>query len=144
VKFFSSHFLPSLSFDFFFCVSLPASLVDMVYNQQLNRLATCGDDGVHIVDMADWKELKSEHKEFTREEGDAERMEWTKDGQILSVATSGGYVFNFLMAVDSSVLSDTAVGDDDSALTASRSGADTPANAAVQSERRWWQRCCCG
>ena len=49
--------------------------------------------------MADWKELKSEYKEFNREEGDAEHMEWTKDGQILSVSTNGGYVFNFLMSI---------------------------------------------
>jgi len=75
------------------------SLVDVAYNAGLNKLATCGDDGVRVVDMQDWKELKSEHKEFTREEGDPERMEWTKDGQILSVATNGGYVFNFLMSI---------------------------------------------
>lgn len=74
-------------------------LVDVAYSSNLNRLATCGDDGVRVVDMSDWKEMKSEHKEFNREEGDPERMEWTKDGQILSVATSGGYVFNFLMSI---------------------------------------------
>lgn len=75
------------------------SLVDVVYSSVLNKLATCGNDGVRIVDMADWKELKQEYKEFNREEGDAEHMEWTKDGQILSVSTNGGYVFNFLMSI---------------------------------------------
>jgi len=76
-----------------------SSLYDVVFSSQLNKLATCGDDGLRVVDMTDWKELKSEHREFNREEGDPERMEWTKDGQILSVATSGGYLFNFLMAM---------------------------------------------
>lgn len=31
------------------------TLVDLVYSPQVHKLATCGDDGVHIVDMTDFK-----------------------------------------------------------------------------------------
>jgi WD repeat-containing protein 19 len=76
-------------------------LFDLCYSPQLNKLATCGDDGVRVVDMTDFKESKSEHREFKKEDGDPEKLEWTRDGQILTVATNGGCLYNFLMSIPS-------------------------------------------
>src|SRR5947208_1937399 len=66
-------------------IKIHENLIDLVYSPALNKLASAGDDGLRVVDMADWKESKAEHREFNKEEGDPEKMEWTKDGQILTV-----------------------------------------------------------
>ncbi len=76
-----------------------AALTDLVYSSQLNKLASCAEDGVRVLDMQDWKELKSEGRTFTAEEGVPEKLEWTRDGQILTVATSEGNVYNYLMSI---------------------------------------------
>ena len=52
-----------------------------------------------LVDMTDWKELKAEQVRFNQDEGDVDSMAWTADGQILTVSTTGGYVFNYLTSI---------------------------------------------
>ncbi len=76
-------------------------LYALVYSKQLKKLAVCGDDGVRVVDMQTWVECKNEYREFARGsvEGCVEKLNWSADGQILSVATQAGSVFNYLMSV---------------------------------------------
>jgi hypothetical protein len=51
--------------------------------------------------MQNWTECKNEYREFARgnPEGCVEKLEWSKDGQILTVATQAGSVFNYLFVV---------------------------------------------
>ena len=76
-----------------------SALTSLCYSPNLNKLAVSGDDGVKLVDMSDWKEMKSDQVRFGQDEGDVEHMAWTTDGQILTVSTTGGYVFNYLTSI---------------------------------------------
>ena len=73
-------------------------LVDIAYSNVLQRAATCGERGsIKIVDMTNWKPLKEETTKISTEEfGQITMMDWTKDGQILTISTDGGVVLNFL------------------------------------------------
>ena len=71
-------------------------LRDIAVCPVLNRAATCGDGCIRIVDMKNWKELKSEAVHLDREHGNLDKMEWTEDGQILTVGTRNGRIYNFL------------------------------------------------
>ena len=76
-----------------------SALTNVCYSPALNQLAVAGDDGVKVVDMAEWKELKADQVRFNQDEGDVDAMAWTADGQILTVSTTGGYVFNYLTSI---------------------------------------------
>lgn len=80
-------------------LKLADSLVDIVYSSQLNKFAAINEEGIRIVDCTDWKEIKSEYKHFNRDEGEPDKIQWTRDGQILTVSTTGGFVFNYLMSM---------------------------------------------
>ena len=71
-------------------------LVGMAYSNVLQRAATCGDKVIKIVDMTNWKPLKEESMKLGKDCGKICSMEWTRDGQILTVGTDAGEVFNFL------------------------------------------------
>lgn len=81
-----------------FCMKFhPTAMTNFAYNPQLKRVATAGDDGIHIVDVRDFKELKGDfisHEDI--ENGRVTYLAWTPDGQILTVATSAGNVYSFL------------------------------------------------
>jgi len=74
-----------------------AGMITFSYNEQLKRVATAGDDGVRIIDLADFKENK---EEFTPtvdlESGRVNSLNWSPDGQILTISTVAGNVYNFL------------------------------------------------
>ena len=76
-----------------------SALTSVCYSTALNKLAVSGDDGVKLVDMSDWKEMKTDQVRFGQDEGDVDSMAWTNDGQILTVSTTGGYVFNYLTSI---------------------------------------------
>ena len=46
--------------------------------------------------MANWQEVKSEALYLDKNDGMAETVGWSPDGQILSVSTSNGFVVNYL------------------------------------------------
>ena len=72
-------------------------LVDIANCNLLQRAATCGANGsIKVVDMTNWKPLKEETTKISSEFGKITKMDWTKDGQILTVATDAGVVLNFL------------------------------------------------
>lgn len=73
------------------------TLLDMAYSQVVYKIASVGEDGLRVIDMNDWREQKQEHRTFSREEGVPERLDWSKDGTLLAVSTTTGYVFVFLM-----------------------------------------------
>ena len=72
------------------------SLADLVVSRALGRVASCGDSTVRVIDCATWKELKADQVTLEHEEGQLDQLSWTVDGQILSVATKTGRVYNFL------------------------------------------------
>lgn len=76
-----------------------ASLINVACAPKPMKIASAGTDGVHVVDMTDWKESKGDFRDFSHEEGQAEQVAWSNDGQILSVATNMGNIFNFLMMI---------------------------------------------
>jgi WD repeat-containing protein 19 len=71
-------------------------LEDIAFSPVLQRAATCGERNIKVVDMTSWKELKSEQVFLEKESGVIKHMQWTKDGQILTVSTTSGIVYNFL------------------------------------------------
>ena len=71
-------------------------LEDVAYCPALQRAATCGERTVRVIDVLTWKEIKSDGITLDRERGMIEMLEWTKDGQILTLSTSSGVVRNYL------------------------------------------------
>ncbi|CAK9101199.1 WD repeat-containing protein 19 (Intraflagellar transport 144 homolog) [Durusdinium trenchii] len=72
------------------------SLTDLVVSPSLERVASCGDSTVHIVDTSTWKKVKSDSLSLENDEGQLASMSWTEDGQILSVGTRTGRLYSFL------------------------------------------------
>lgn len=67
------------------------------YNPLLKRAATAGDDGIHIVDVRDFKEIKADFiSNADLENGKISSLCWSPDGQILTVGTTAGNVYSFL------------------------------------------------
>jgi len=69
--------------------------------KSLEKAAVAGENTVKIVPLNTFKEIKSEKIELPFDAGKVIHMHWTENGQILSVATSVGRVFNYLMVVPS-------------------------------------------
>jgi len=75
-----------------------SSIYGVAYSSVLKRGATAGDGGVKIIDMSnDFKELKEEAISMdTSEDGRPHMIQWSPDGQILTVSTRSGFIYNFL------------------------------------------------
>lgn len=74
-----------------------SNLISFAYNPVLRRVATAGEDGVRVIDVQDLKENVSDHiapEDF--EDGRITKLCWSPDGQILTIGTSSGNVYNFL------------------------------------------------
>lgn len=59
------------------------------------KIAAAGDDGIKIISMKDWKEIKSERIQI-RPEARVTHMFWSEDGELLSFCTDAGSVFCYL------------------------------------------------
>eukprot|EP00929_Paragymnodinium_shiwhaense_P016254 TRINITY_DN12450_c0_g1_i1.p1 TRINITY_DN12450_c0_g1~~TRINITY_DN12450_c0_g1_i1.p1 ORF type:complete len:1383 (+),score=443.06 TRINITY_DN12450_c0_g1_i1:121-4269(+) len=59
------------------------------------KIASAGDDGIRIVNMKDWKEIKSERIQV-RPEARVTHMYWSEDGELLSFCTEAGWVYCYL------------------------------------------------
>ncbi|TMW60429.1 hypothetical protein Poli38472_000471 [Pythium oligandrum] len=67
------------------------------YSAALNRAAISGDNGIKVFDLGSQTEITSDAVKLNdAEENEANMMGYTSDGQILTVATQGGIVQNFL------------------------------------------------
>jgi len=49
--------------------------------------------------MSDWTECVADRIEITKSCGKITRIDWTKDGSILTVTTSNGYFLGFLTVI---------------------------------------------
>lgn len=73
------------------------SMTTFSYNPHMKRVAMCGDDGVRVVDLNDFKEIKSDFiPREDLEDGKINNLIWSPDGQILTVGTHSGNIYNFL------------------------------------------------
>lgn len=75
----------------------PSALFTLAFNPHSKRAATAGDDGVRIIDTRDFRESKKDYipsEDF--DDGRVTSICWSPDGQILTVGTTAGNVFNFL------------------------------------------------
>ncbi|KAG1699797.1 hypothetical protein DVH05_012692 [Phytophthora capsici] len=67
------------------------------YSSTLDRVALSGESGIKVVDMTSFTEVAADAIKLSdTEENEAHLMNFTSDGQILTVATQGGTVLNFL------------------------------------------------
>ncbi|ETM43841.1 hypothetical protein L914_10843 [Phytophthora nicotianae] len=67
------------------------------YSSTLDRVALSGESGIKVVDMTTFTEVAADFIKLSdTEENEAHLMNFTSDGQILTVATQGGTVLNFL------------------------------------------------
>lgn len=74
-----------------------SGLTAFSYNKVLKKIASAGSDGVRIVDAKTFKESKADFiASEDLENGRITDIAWTPDGQILTIATSAGNVYNFL------------------------------------------------
>jgi len=69
----------------------------ITHSPVLNYACTAGDGGVKVIDMTKWDKISSECIPLSPEDGTVKQMQFTSDGQILTLATSYGCVQNFLM-----------------------------------------------
>jgi len=81
-----------------FCTRFHKSrMTTVAYNPHMQRAAAAGDDGVIIVDTRDFTEVKADFiSTYDLEEGRVTSLAWSPDGQILTIGTSAGNVYNFL------------------------------------------------
>lgn len=59
------------------------------------KIASAGDDGIRIISMKDWKEIKAERIQI-RPEARVTHMHWSEDGELLSFCTEAGWVYCYL------------------------------------------------
>jgi WD repeat-containing protein 19 len=59
------------------------------------KIASAGDDGIRIISMKDWKEIKSE-RISVRPESKVTQMHWSQDGELLSFCTESGWIYCYL------------------------------------------------
>lgn len=69
--------------------------------KSLGKAAIAGDNSIRILSLTNFKESRSDKIELAFEDGRVTKMHWTDDGQILTVATSSGKLFNYLMIMPS-------------------------------------------
>ena len=64
--------------------------------QTKRRAAVCGENTVTFIDLVDWKEL---HDEKIVAPGLVKEVQWTSDGNFLSVVITDGRVLTYLMSM---------------------------------------------
>jgi WD repeat-containing protein 19 len=77
-----------------------SKLTSFAYNPYLKRVATAVGDGIRVIDTRDFKEIKTDFISLESvENGKIRQIGWSPDGQILSVATQAGNIYNFLAKI---------------------------------------------
>jgi len=72
------------------------TVTDTALCPALNRAAAAGDNCVKIVDLENYQEIKGEMLQL---EAPADKLNWTKDGHVLSVSTKAGEVLSYLARI---------------------------------------------
>ena len=73
------------------------NLVSFSYNKALKKVASAGSDGVRILDAKDFVEIRGDYiPPEDLEDGRIIDTTWSPDGQILTIGTASGNVYNFL------------------------------------------------
>ena len=94
-----------------YCCKLFDNLVDFDLNIAAQKVGVIGDSSVCIIDMTNWKEIANEKIE-TASFDKLKSVQWAGGGQILSICTQQGAVYNLLAHVSilsASCLSSVAV-----------------------------------
>jgi tetratricopeptide (TPR) repeat protein len=71
----------------------------VAYNKALQKLVSAGNDGLRVISTLTWREEPADAVRFSAEQGEPVTLRASPDEQILSVCTSRGYVFNYLLFV---------------------------------------------
>lgn len=76
----------------------------MAVSARLRRAAMCADNTVKLVELGGgtfsaYKELYDESMVLDDDGGSLNGLQWTKDGQILTVTSSSGTIYNFLASL---------------------------------------------
>jgi WD repeat-containing protein 19 len=71
------------------------SLYCLCCSKVSGKIASAGDDGIRIINMKDWKEIKSERITI-RPEAKVTQLHWSDDGELLSFCTEAGWVYCYL------------------------------------------------
>lgn len=71
------------------------SLDCLCCSRAAGKIASAGDDGIAIISMKDWKEIKSDRIQ-SRLEARVTHMHWSEDGELLSFCTEQGVVYCYL------------------------------------------------
>jgi WD repeat-containing protein 19 len=71
-------------------------LVGMDYCEAQGCVAMAGEGGVKIVNMQRFEEMKGDSVSMEQDEARISKLGWSPDGQILTVASRSGVVYNFL------------------------------------------------
>ena len=78
-----------------------SSIEAMIVNESLGKMAVAASGVIKIINMNDWSEIKSDEIKLDGDIGRIISMSWTDEGQILTVSTSNGAFFGFLMVIPS-------------------------------------------
>eukprot|EP00617_Octactis_speculum_P020661 CAMPEP_0185754848 /NCGR_PEP_ID=MMETSP1174-20130828/13434_1 /TAXON_ID=35687 /ORGANISM="Dictyocha speculum, Strain CCMP1381" /LENGTH=339 /DNA_ID=CAMNT_0028433223 /DNA_START=180 /DNA_END=1199 /DNA_ORIENTATION=- len=70
-------------------------LRDIAHCPVTNRVASCGDKCVKLIDMNDWKEVKA--FVIDKETSSLDCLAWTNDGRLLSVSSKSGCLYTFVV-----------------------------------------------
>lgn len=72
-------------------------LSSLAVSAQTRRAAACHGRQIKLMDLTDEvAEMEDEGMTLADEEGELQHIAWTRDGQVLTVASSSGTVYNFL------------------------------------------------
>jgi hypothetical protein len=76
------------------------SPIESLYvNEEVGKVAVASQGSIRFVSLSDWKEVVADRIEITKSCGKITKIDWTKDGSILTVTTSNGYFVGFLTVV---------------------------------------------
>lgn len=68
-------------------------------NQEVGKIAVASQGSIRFISLSDWKEVVADRIEITKSGGKVTKIDWTKDGSILTVTTSNGYFMGFLTTI---------------------------------------------
>jgi len=72
---------------------------DMAICESKMKLAIGCLDTIKIISLTTYQELKTDKITIKPNYGKVEELQWTQDGQILSVGTNTGMILNYIMYV---------------------------------------------
>eukprot|EP00948_MAST-09A_sp_MAST-9A-sp1_P002723 g2723.t1 len=74
-----------------------SQLNDVECSLAIGRAASCGGTSIKVIDFEKWEVLKKKCVSLKEENGVLSQIKWTEDGYILSVSSTSGYLYTFLV-----------------------------------------------